>query len=256
MYSTFKSALDVGINFFDSAEVYNQGGSERTIGRLIGENRERLTLATKFFPYPWRVRKSDLDFALRSSLSRMNINRVDLYMIHFPLPPIPLRIWIDALGDALESGLTRAVGVSNCNSRQMKHAYEILKARGIPLASNQVEFNLFRRKVEQDGLLNLCHELNITLVAYRPIASGQLSRLQEASQSPMGLRSLLDVINKIAAEHKKTISQVALNWILCKGAIPIPGARNPEHIIENSGAAGWRLSNKEVSDLDAVMDKR
>lgn len=261
--ATFEAALENGVNFFDTAEIYNSGGSERTLGLFLNESRPKVSLATKFFPLPWRLGPSAMTRAIHASLERLQIPQVDLYMLHFPLPPVPFETWIRSLADVKEAGLTRAVGISNCNTSRLRKAHAVLSARGIPLASDQVEFSLLKKDAEQNGLLAACQELNVTLVAYRPLGYGLLSGKYTPDNPPAWLHgkrynraymqrisALLALQQEIAKGHSKTPAQVALNWILCKGAIPIPGAKNPRQAAENAGALGWRLAADEVEALD------
>ena len=263
LQSTLLTALNLGINFFDTAEIYGLGGSERRLGQIMQETGQRPIIATKFMPLPWRLAKSSLARALRDSLKRLRTTQVDLYQIHFPFPPVAIETWMDALADAVQAGLTRAVGVSNYNAEQLKQAHTVLAKRGIVLASNQVEYSLLKREVERNGLLTLCRELNVTLMAYRPLARGLVSGRYTPENPPKGLRDRLysreylrriqplnDRLRQIGEAHDKTSSQVALNWLICKGALPIPGATSVRHTQENAGALGWRLGENEVAALD------
>ena len=263
MKATFEEALKAGINFFDTAEIYTIGGSERTIGLCMESNQADVVIATKFMPLPYRLRKETLIEALKASLERLHLPRVDLYMTHFPFPPVPIVTWMCALADAVQAGLTRAVGVSNYNEKQMRKACMALDKRGVKLASNQVEFSLLKRGPEREGLLAACRELGVTLVAYRPLCSGLLSGKYSPENPPQGVRAmqynraylekivpLTALLREIGSAHGKTLSQAAINWIICKGALPIPGARSPRHIEDNAGALGWRLTEGEVSALD------
>ena len=263
------AALEMGINFFDTAEVYGFCGSERTLGQFLPSAGQKVVIATKFFPMPWRLGKSNLDAALRDSLERLHVAQVDLYMIHFPIPPVAIETWMEALADAVEAGLTQTVGVSNYNPEQMARAHAVLTKRGIPLACNQVEYNLLKRGAERSGLLALCRQLGVTLVAYRPVASGLLAGKYTLDNPPQGWRGrlynrqllarvqpLIDLLRHIGSVHGgKTPSQVALNWLICKGALPIPGATKVEHMRENAGALGWRLADDEVAALDRASAK-
>src|SRR5512142_3400689 len=109
----FRTTLAAGVNFFDTAEIYGSGQSERYLGQFVRQTQRRLvTVATKFLPLPWRVSRNSLLAALRASLARLQMDYVDLYQIHFPLPPVSVEARMEALGDAVEQGLTRTVGVS------------------------------------------------------------------------------------------------------------------------------------------------
>jgi len=263
--AVFDAALEAGINLFDTAEVYNFGGSERAIGQFLPAAHERTVITSKFMPYPLRLAKGSLQKALHASLGRLGIDRVDLYLVHFPLPPLPLETWAEALGDAVEAGLVRAVGVSICGPDQLRRAHGVLARRGIPLACIQVEYSLLKRGPE-NGLLALCADLGVTLVAYRPLSGGLLSGRYTPQNRPGGIRGLMvnnrdyeraqpvvALLRQIGEAHGgKTTSQVALNWVICKGALPIPGASKVQNLQQNAGALGWRLSTEEVQALDQV----
>jgi aryl-alcohol dehydrogenase-like predicted oxidoreductase len=264
---TLAAALEAGINFIDTAEIYNLGGSEKTLGLLLQKQRTEVILATKFFPFPWRLAKSSLTAALRASLRRLGVPNVDLYILHFPVPPVPLETWVDALANVQQAGLTRAVGISNCNAQQTRRAHTILAGRGIPLASNQVEYSLLKRTAERNSLLATCRELGVSLVAYRPLGYGLLTGKYTPEDLPAYLHGrivrradlqrvgpLIELLRELARNHGKTPSQVALNWVVCKGAVPIPGAKNPRQATENAGALGWRLDAAEVEALDQASE--
>jgi aryl-alcohol dehydrogenase-like predicted oxidoreductase len=264
---TFDAAIASGVNFIDTAEVYNFGGSERTVGLSIQKSRPDVVLATKFFPYPWRLSKSSLTTALRRSLKRLGIPQVDLYILHFPIPPVPLETWVEALADVQQAGLTRAVGISNCSLDQMRRAHAVFARHDIHLASDQVEYSLLHRTPEHSGLLEACRELGVTMVAYRPLGYGLLTGKYRLENLPAVLHGrlirkadllrvtpLLDLLRELARNHDKTLSQIALNWIVRKGAVPIPGAKNPFQAAENAGALGWRLTPAEIAALDRVSE--
>ena len=109
----FDTSIDAGITFLDTAEVYGQGRSETLIGEFLKSTKKPVMVATKFMPFPWRVRKSSLVNALNHSLSRLGLSSVDLYQIHWPFPPFPVEHWVEALAEAKQNGLARTVGVSN-----------------------------------------------------------------------------------------------------------------------------------------------
>jgi aryl-alcohol dehydrogenase-like predicted oxidoreductase len=265
---TLEAALAGGINFIDTAEVYLFGGSEKTLGLLLPKYRAEVVLASKFFPYPWRLGKSSLRAALQASLKRLGVAQLDLYILHFPVPPVPLETWVEALAQAQQAGLTRAVGISNCNAQQTRRAQAVLAKHGIPLASNQVEYSLLNRSAEKNGLLETCRELGVTLVAYRPLGYGLLTGKYKPEDLPAVLHGrlirpadlkrvspLIELLGELAGRHGKTPAQVALNWIVCKGAVPIPGAKNPAQAAQNAEALGWRLEAGEVEALDRESGK-
>jgi aryl-alcohol dehydrogenase-like predicted oxidoreductase len=262
----YQTSVSMGINFFDTAESYGRGRSETFLGHFVSESPQTMVVATKFMPYPWRLWKGQLIRALKASLKRLNMPAVDLYQIHWPFPPISIETWAEGLADAIEMGLTRAVGVSNFNEEQMRRAYSTLAARGVHLSSNQVEFNLLRRKVELNGLLKACRDLGVTLIAYSPLAQGSLTGKYSPDKPPPGLRGrryprsyleriqpLLRRMEEIGAVHgEKTQAQVAINWCICKGTVPIPGAKTSQQANENASSFGWRLDADEVAALDNI----
>lgn len=266
--AAFDASLAAGLTFFDTAEIYGQGKSERFLGQFISGNGARPVVATKFMPLPWRVSKGQFLGALRKSLGRLGLAQVDLYQLHWPFPPRPVEFWADALADAVQAGLARAVGVSNYSTDQMRRAHEALAKRGVPLASNQVEYSLLHRAPERNGVLDACRELGVTLIAYSPLRKGLLTGKYTPDNLPPGFRRriarseqlaviqlLITLMREIGAGHGgKTPSQVALNWVICKGAIPIPGAKNARQAQDNARALGWRLTADEVAALDKLSE--
>ncbi len=261
----FDAALDAGITLFDTAEIYGWGKSEKLLGQFIRESGADVLVATKFFPFPWRLVKGQLIRALRGSLKRLGMTSVDLYQVHFPAPPIPVETWVQALADALDLGLTQAVGVSNYNRDQLIRSHAVLEARGYPLASNQVEYSLIQRKIERNGTLAAAQERGIKIIAYSPLGMGLLSGKYTVENPPKGSRGmtlrgvlpklppLIAALREIGAAHDgRTPAQVATNWTICKGTLPIPGAKNAKQAASNAQAAGWRLTDDEIARLDEV----
>jgi aryl-alcohol dehydrogenase-like predicted oxidoreductase len=263
LQAAFHSTIASGVRLFDTAELYGFGRSESLLGRFVAETAQPVSIATKFFPYPWRVSSSQLSAALRGSLSRLGVTRVALYQIHWPIGPRSPVSWMEPLAAAVAEGLVEQVGVSNFSAPQMRAAFEHLAARGVRLAANQVEYSLLRRGVEFNGLLDACRELDVKLIAYRPLASGLLSGKYTPDAPPPGVRrlryrktlllhleplvTLLEDIGR--ANGNRTTNQVALNWLICQGALPIPGAVSAAQASENAGATGWRLKPSDVATL-------
>jgi aryl-alcohol dehydrogenase-like predicted oxidoreductase len=264
--SAFESSLEAGVNFFDTAEIYGRGYSERLLGNFLRQIDQPVIIATKFMPFPWRIQKKQMLSALRNSLERLGVSKVDLYQIHSPTSIVSLNTWSEGLADILERGLTHTVGVSNFRVPQLRRSYSILKQRGVPLASNQVEFNLLNRNNEFNGLLSFCQEFGITLLAYSPLSQGLLTGKYSSKKPPPGIRGiryrsellskispLLRLMADIGREHNgKTIAQVALNWTICKGTVPIVGVKTERQVRENIGALGWRLSPSQIVALDKM----
>jgi aryl-alcohol dehydrogenase-like predicted oxidoreductase len=262
----FTECLSQGINFFDTAETYGQGKSERIIGSLATWATQPIKIATKFSPFPWRLTRSELLKALKKSMERLQRPYIELYQVHWPWPPITIETWMNGMLDALHKGWIGAVGVSNFDRKQVQTAYDTLIRNGNQLASNQVEYNLLNRKIETNGVFNLCKSLGVSILAYSPLAMGVLTGKYSVNSLPPGMRGrrynhkvlhqiepLLATLKHIGEEHEgKSVSQVALNWVICKGAIPIPGAKNAQQAKQNIGAAGWRLTESEIARLDQL----
>ena len=265
---TFRIAVENGIRFFDTAEIYGQGKSEAFLGKLMKTTDTPIVLATKFMPYPWRLSPHAIRKALRASLKRLDLPRVQLYQIHWPMPPVSVRIWMEQMLEVQQEGLIEAVGVSNYSLAQTLLAHKVLSDRGSRLASNQVEYHLLERRIEKSGLLKQCNELGIKIIAYSPLAMGILSGKYTPENPPSGVRAsqynrgflekiqpLIKTMKKIGMDHDgKTAAQVAINWVVCKGALPIPGAKNANQIEQNTGSIGWRLTEEEVNLLDKLSD--
>jgi aryl-alcohol dehydrogenase-like predicted oxidoreductase len=268
VHQAFLASLNEGIRFVDTAEIYGGGRSERLLGQFLKETEQPVLIATKFFPLPWRFRKNTLPRALKGSLARLGIESVDLYQIHWPTPLMSIDTMMDGLAECVKSGLARTAGVSNFGQTQILAAYSSLARDNLPLASNQVHYSLLNRTVEKNGILARCKELGIRLIAYSPIEKGLLSGKYSVTSPPPGSRArmytnllpkigpLLKLMTEIGQDHGgKSNAQVALNWVICKGALPIPGAKNAEQALQNAGALGWRLTEEEVGKLDEVSDE-
>lgn len=265
----FDVSVMAGLRLFDTAEVYGQGRSEQLLGEFLKTSEQTLYVATKFMPYPWRLSRGALLRALKGSLKRLGLAQVDLYQIHQALPPVTPETWMNAMTEATHAGLTREVGVSNYDRGWTQRAYDALAREGLHLASNQVEYSLINRKIEKNGLLKQCQELGVRLIAYSPLGMGLLTGKYTPEQPPSGLRGtrynraflermipLLTLMKRIGSDHAgKTPAQVAINWTICKGTLPIPGAKNIAQAEQNAGAVTWRLTDEEVSALDEASDK-
>uniref|UniRef100_A0A803PR29 NADP-dependent oxidoreductase domain-containing protein n=2 Tax=Cannabis sativa TaxID=3483 RepID=A0A803PR29_CANSA len=172
-----------------------------------------------------------------------------------------MALW-DGLVAMYEKGLVRAVGVSNYGPKQLLKIYDYLKARGVPLVSAQVQFSLLSMGEDQLEIKNICDSLGIRVIAYSPLGLGMLTGKYTSDKLPRGPRSflfrqilpglepLLSTLNDIALKRRKTVPQVAINWCICKGTIPIPGVKSVKQAEENLGALGWRLSSEEVLKLE------
>jgi len=265
--AAFDISLDQGIRFIDTAEVYGSGRSERLLGQFLKETEQPVLVATKYFPWPWRFSRNTLPNALKASLNRIGVETVDLYQIHWPGFTLSTDSMMAGLAECVQKGWARTVGVSNFGQTRMLAAYSALARENIPLASNQVHYSLLDREVEKDGTLARCRELGIRLIAYSPLEMGLLTGKYTPENPPAGTRGgryasllpkiapLIKLMTEMGQDHGgRTVAQVALNWVICKGTLPIPGAKNAKQAMENAGALGWKLTGDEVAKLDELTD--
>jgi len=264
----WEASIDAGVTLFDTAEVYGGGESERIIGSLLAADpgrAARAVVATKFMPSPSRLDvKRALLRSLRASLGRLGLDAVDLYQLHGPISLRSHAALAGALAAAHDEGLVRAVGVSNYSVKETRAMAAALERHGLRLATNQIEFSLLRRGPETSGLLAACADLGVVPLAYSPIGQGRLTGKYSAAHPPPGKRNFsahpMAQVDAVVAELRRigeahggrTPGQVALNWIVAKGAVPIPGAKNRAQAEENAGALGWDLDEEEVATLDRV----
>ncbi|WP_371321998.1 aldo/keto reductase [Thermoleptolyngbya sichuanensis] len=260
----FKAAIEAGVNFFDTAEIYGFGESERLIGRFAKELQQPVVLATKYFPMPWRIWGSAVADALTASLKRLQVPTVDLYQVHWPFDFLMGQpTLMNALADEVQQGRIKSVGVSNYSAEQMQRAYDLLAQRGVPLAVNQVQYSLLARQIERNGVMDAARRLGVTVLAYSPLAQGLLTGkyTPKTDTPPQGARRLdprfsregleklapkVGLLKEIGQKYDRTPAQVALNWLIAQGnVVPIPGAKNASQAAQNAGALGWMLSEEE-----------
>jgi aryl-alcohol dehydrogenase-like predicted oxidoreductase len=234
----FEASLSAGVDLFDTAAMYSGGASERRLGELA--EGKRVVIATKF-PPGWLSGTESFGDALDQSLVRLRRSTIDLYQHHFPSRRISIPVLMGLMANALEAGKVRAVGVSNYSAEQLRIAHAVLAERGIPLASNQVEYSLLHRAPEVDGVLDACRELGIALIAYQPLAQGVLTGKYRPGDRPKGIRRfgryfrggglstaqpVVALLREIGEGHSRAPAQVALRWLMEReNVLPIPGAK-------------------------------
>ena len=266
--ATYHAALDRGADFLDTAELYGFGESERVIGSLRSGDARPAVVATKYMPAPNRWRIGSVDAAIDASLERLGVDRLDLYQVHWPYSFIPHRRLLGRLARAVHDGRLAHVGVSNFTEPQMRRAHAMLADAGVPLVSNQVSYSLLRRAPEVNGVLDACHELDITLIAYSPLAQGLLSgkygpggrqprsrplRRILRAKTPERVMPLLDTLRRIGESVGATAGQVAVAWTLRDSAVlPIVGARTAAQAEANADAALIDLDDEALRELDAA----
>ncbi len=271
LQAAFTAAIDAGVNFFDTAEVYGLGLSEQFLGQFMQKTDKPVQIATKFGPLPWRFQGQSVADALTDSLKRLQVERVALYQVHWPFTFfLSQETLMNALADEVQRGRIETIGVSNYSAQQMREAHQILAARGVPLAVNQVRYSLLTRQIESKGICDTARELGVTILAYSPLAQGLLTGKYTASggETPSGARRLdsrfskeglqkiepvISLLRQLGEKHGHTPAQVALNWLIAQGnVIPIPGAKTAQQAQQNAGALGWRLTSDEVAQLEEV----
>ncbi|MBD2413616.1 aldo/keto reductase [Nostoc calcicola FACHB-389] len=283
LQAVFNLCVSNGVTLFDTGDSYGtgrlNGRSERLLGQFnreyVGSNRENICIATKLAAYPWRWTRQSMVKACQSSAQRLGKN-VDLVQMHWSTAnyaPWQERGLLDGLADIYEQGLVKGVGLSNYGPKRLKQVQKKFAQRGVPITTVQVQYSLLSTyPVTQLQLKDVCDELGIKLIAYSPLALGLLTGKYSVGgffpkgirgllfrQILPGARSLLACLQEVALSRNKTMSQVAINWCICKGTIPIPGAKTVEQARENIGALGWELDCGEIAELDkaaASADKK
>jgi aryl-alcohol dehydrogenase-like predicted oxidoreductase len=259
----FEASLSAGVDLFDTAAMYSGGASERRLGELA--EGKRVIIATKF-PPGWLSTAAAFPDALDQSLVRLRRGTIDLYQHHFPSRRVSIPSLMRFMGDAVAAGKVRAVGVSNYSARQLRIAHAALAERGVPLASNQVEYSLLHRAPEVNGVLDACRELGITLIAYQPLAQGVLTGKYRPGDRPRGIRRfggyyrgdalekaqpVVALLGEIGERHARTPAQVALRWLIeQEGILPIPGAKDGRQAASNAEALSFTLVAAETEALD------
>ncbi|TDU00546.1 aryl-alcohol dehydrogenase-like predicted oxidoreductase [Azorhizobium sp. AG788] len=272
--ATLDAALDAGITFFDTADMYGVGHNERLLGQFLKGKREKVVLATKFGNVrgpngerlgingsPAYVRE-----ACEASLKRLGIETIDLYYQHRVDPKTPIEDTVGAMARLVEEGKVRHLGLSECSVATLKRAHGVH-----PITAVQTEYSLWTRDAEAE-MLGVCADLGISFVAYSPLGraflTGAITSTDTLAENDFRRHNprfqgeafaqnkrLTDALAAFAAARKATSAQIALAWILNKQphVIPIPGTRRIKYLQENAAAVAIRLSPAEVAELDALF---
>jgi aryl-alcohol dehydrogenase-like predicted oxidoreductase len=267
-----EAALAGGINWFDTAELYGFGLSERSLSTALhdlGVRDENVVIATKWFPILRTAR--NIPRSINTRLENLNGYTIDLYMVHNPGSFSSREAEMDAMAGLVAEGKIRSVGVSNFNPEQMRRAHAALAAHHLPLAVNQVHYSLAHRSIETDGVLETAKELGVTIVAYTPLGYGLLTGIYHKDPSLVAnknffyrqriqrqiepTRPLVDALIEIAESRDVTPAQVALNWLVTfhgDAVVTIPGATKVSHVQQSAGAMSFRLTKEELARLDEL----
>lgn len=236
--ASIQAAISLGVTHLDTAEIYGEGQSEILIGRAIkGFDRSKLTITSKVHP-DHGAAHSLLD-ACQRSLERLQIDYLDLYLLHAPSHFVPIEETMTALAEAVGKGYVKQIGVSNFNGEEIARAQ---KSSAIPLVNNQIHYSLEARGWEADGTVAYCQRNGVLVTAYRPLSQGKM-----LSQP---------LLTAMAKKYDKTPAQVALNWLITKpGVVTLVKCAQSEHLTENLGAIGWELDEEDIVSLNTKFPR-
>ena len=269
------TSLAAGINWFDTAEAYGLGKSERAVSASLqaaGKKPGEVIIATKWLPVGRFAGSIPRTIAKR--LECLSPFPIDLYQIHFPASLSGIGAQVRRMAALVRDGKIRYVGVSNFSAAQLRTAHRVLAQEGVPLVSNQVRYSLLDRTIEDNGVLETAKELGVSIIAYSPLAQGLLTgRFHEdatAVQKMTGMRRrqlkrhldsleksrpLIEELQRLAAAHSATAAEVALNWLVSfhgDTVVAIPGASKPSQAEHNAHAMGFELASEELGTLDEL----
>ena len=269
------AALDAGINFFDTADIYGETKSEEFLGRALGQRRGEVVIATKFggkIDDERRGAKPDyIRRAAEDSLRRLGTDRIDLYQLHMPDPEVPIADTLGALDALVKAGKVREIGCSNFSVEQLRQAAAAVRPGAARFVSVQNQYSLLHRDSERD-VLPECEREGLAFLPYFPLASGLLTgKYRRGQPAPEGSRlgsggrpsnmlteenlARVEALIQFAASRGHTILDLAISWLASRPAVAsvIAGATLPEQTRANAAAAGWRLTGGELAEIDAIV---
>lgn len=272
--ATLHLALDLGINFWDTADVYGSGKNEELISKVLAPNRQKIFIATKFgFTQDANGRMSFngspayMRTAVENSLKRLNIDTIDLYYAHRIDPNVPVEEMVGAMAELVKEGKVRYIGLSEASPSSIRKAHAVH-----PIAAVQSEYSLLTRDVEK-SVLPTCKELGITLVPFSPLARGLMTNTLDVSSLPdndfrkklpryqeehkENNEQLASAFAGLAKEIGCSPAQLALAWVLAQGdhIIPIPGTKKRKNLKDNAGAVDVELTEKNLEQIDELLAK-
>ena len=274
--ATIHRALEVGVNFLDTADMYGPFTNEELVGKAIASKRDEFVIATKFGivrdPSDPSVRGVNgkpeyIRNAVEGSLKRLGIETIDLYYQHRVDPETPIEDTVGELARLVEQGKIKHIGLSEASADTLRRAYAVH-----PVTALQSEYSLWTRDVEGNGVLNACRELNIGFVAYSPLGrgflSGQITRFEDLAEDDYRRHSprfqgenfdrnlqLVHKVEEIASSKGITTSQLALAWVLARGEdiVPIPGTKRRKYLEQNAAAVDVSLTEDEIQQIETVF---
>ncbi len=267
------AALDAGINFFDTADIYGKGQSEEFLGRALGKRRDQIVIATKFgMEMENQGKGAKPDYVLKAveaSLQRLGTDRIDLYQLHRPDLTTPIADTLGVLDELVKQGKVREIGCSNFTVEQIREAAEAAASR-TQFVSVQNEFNLIHREPEKD-VLPECERRGLAFLPYFPLASGLLTgKYRLGQEQPQGSRArdnwgpkiftdenlkLVEKLIRFAESRNHTLLDLAFAWLLANRPVAsvIAGASKPRQVEANAAAVGWDLSADDVAGIEKLL---
>jgi aryl-alcohol dehydrogenase-like predicted oxidoreductase len=272
--ATLNLAIDLGINFWDTADVYAKGDNEKLVSRVLVPNRDKIFIATKF-GFRWddqKVRSFDaspayIKKAVEDSLKRLGTDYIDLYYAHRVDPDVPVEDTVGAMAELVKEGKVKYLGLSEASPASIRKAHAVH-----PISALQSEYSLLTREVEIE-ILPLTKELGISFIPFSPLARGLVTNTLDVSTLAEGdfrktlpryqqqyaenNRKLAAGFAAIAEKKKVTPAQIALAWVLAQGGhiIPIPGTKKRKYLQENAAAVDVELNIADLADIEALLKK-
>jgi aryl-alcohol dehydrogenase-like predicted oxidoreductase len=273
--ATLEKALEIGITFWDTADIYGNGKNEELLSKVLKPNRDKIFLATKF-GFQARADGKTTDFngspeymktAVEKSLKRLNTDVIDLYYAHRIDPDVPVEEMVGAMAGLVKEGKVRFLGLSEASANSLRKAYAVH-----PISALQSEYSLLTRDVEKE-ILPACKELGISFVPFSPLARGLMTNTLDLNKlNDNDFRKslpryqheyaenntrLAEGFAQIAQKKACTPSQLALAWVLAQGdqIIPIPGTKRRKYLVENAGAVDIVLNNHDLSEIEALLTR-
>lgn len=255
------AALDCGINFFDTADIYGGGGaSEEYLGKALGARRSTVFVATKFGMSTETIRGGGAGAyvisAAEDSLKRLGTDYIDLYQYHKPDPEIAMAETLEALDRLVRDGKVRHVGCSNLSAAQLEEALAI-SANGdlAPFVTAQNPYSLLDRNIEA-GLVAACTTGGIGILPYYPLARGLLTGKYRRAAGALTDKNfdIVEPLDAFAASHGHSLLELAFSWLAAQPTVPcvIAGATRPEQVHANAGAAEWKLNAEDLAEIDRI----
>ena len=268
------AAIEAGINFFDTADIYGAGASEEFLGLALGRRLDEVLIATKFGMKMDEQRRGArpeyVQRAAEDSLRRLGTDRIDLYQIHQPDPDVPIAETLGALDDLVRAGKVREIGCSNFSGELLRAAEAGAPADGARFVSVQNQYSLTHRDPEKD-VIPECVSLGIAFIPYFPLANGLLTgKYRRGQPLPEGSRAhdgfgpkvftdenlvLVEMLSEYASAHGHTMLELAVSWLAAQPAVAsvIAGAKTPEQVKANAAAAAWRLTGADLQSIEAIL---